>query len=156
MYASRVPVKVLNVLSKLGLCQSYNSITRQIVHLSQDAREVIRELVRDDSNPVGGLYDNINYMVNTKHQDAEQTNQFTSAVVGNAFNFDAEVSLPSPTHPQVPEAIFHKVISETMSPPTSRSRKVCPSATLLKRSMQPSGRASQVPLALKDVLPDAY
>ncbi|KAJ9107756.1 hypothetical protein QFC20_003701 [Naganishia adeliensis] len=140
-------------MSKLGLCQSVRSIGRQIEHLSLDVKKALVEIV--GSNEAWGLlYDNINYMDKVKHQSAFHHNTFTSAAVGNLVLLDASVALPNATHPQAPETVFRKVMGPTMSQASAKPRKLCASASLLRRSLQPAPSPSAT-LALPDILPDA-
>lgn len=154
MFASRVPCKILNVLSKLGTCQSYRSICRQVAKLSEDAQEQLRDIVRERETAIGLLYDNINYMDKVKHQSAVHHSTFTSAVVGNIILLDAQVGLPSTSCPQVAEPIFHQVMSSTMPQPSVRPRTLCTSPDVLKRSLQPRNMAEKDTLCLQDALPN--
>ena len=108
MYASRVPKKCLNVLAKLGLCQSYSSIIKQVGTLAADAKLTIRQVVKDDARSRGLLYDNINYMERVKHQSGVHRSVFQSAVVGNIVMLDNAVRQASGNQPQCTEEVYRK------------------------------------------------
>jgi hypothetical protein len=155
MFASRVPVKILDVFAKLGVCQSYRSIQRQVVTLAADAQMNIRLLVASDI-PWGFLYDNINYMDKVKHQSVAHQSTFTSAVVGNLILLIHSVALRNADYPAVSALVFQMVMSPTMEQPTARPRRLCQSSTQLKRSLQPKVSASdpEPALTLDDVVPN--
>jgi hypothetical protein len=146
---------VLNVLAKMGLCQSYSTITKQIVLLAADAKAVLRDLVKKPCVPWALLYDNINYMIRVKHQSSTNHNAFNSSVVGNIVILDNCVSLRSEAHPQTSDEVFKKVMSSTIPRPTIESRRLCSSQDTLRRSRQPAHDLSVKRfLDRKDVFPD--
>lgn len=153
-YASGVPVKVISVLAKFGLCQAYTTITRQIVKLSQDARDILMKLVSDGKIPVALLYDDINFMRKVKHISATEESAFQSAVVGNLVVLDNSCMLPSATHKQCSEAVFRSVMGPTMPLPQTKARRLCTSPEILKRSKQPVPPKDAVALELSDIRPN--
>lgn len=153
LYASNVPVKIITVLSKFGLCQAYTTITRQIVKLSEDARDILVRLVAEGKLPFALLYDNINYTRRVKHISATEENVFQSAVVGNLVILDNSVQLLSEEHPKCTEEVFRLVMGPTMKLPDTTARRLCTSPDVLKRSTQPVPPKNAVALELRDVLP---
>jgi hypothetical protein len=133
LYAARTPRRVIEILSKIGLTQSYQTIQKNIDGLSKDARDQLQKLVDDPTVSWALLYDNINYMLRVKGQTDTHHNKMHNAIVGNIVVLDAEIALPAADHPRVSHRVFEKIMGPGMKRPTAVPRKACPGMSTLQR-----------------------
>ncbi|KAF9975643.1 hypothetical protein BGZ75_000451, partial [Mortierella antarctica] len=105
LYGAGCPRKVIEVLSKAGICSSYTNIKRSLIALSNDALKRIRFAVQHW--PIIILYDNINMPFTKYDQRILNSETFESgttatAVIGEDLGAFAQCSNQPPTISPLP------------------------------------------------------
>jgi hypothetical protein len=153
LFAAQAPKRVMTVMCKLGVCQSYQTIRRNIRLLAKDAQKVLSDLVKNDLVAWALLYDNINWLSRVKIETSTKHGKTINAIIGNIILLIHKVALPSPDYPMVSDALLKEVMGNVPRP-TPEPQTICPAGLRsLQRLPAPTENAQCPPVDLKDFLP---
>ncbi|KAE8226903.1 hypothetical protein CF326_g7639 [Tilletia indica] len=159
LFASRTPRRVIEVLSRLGLCVSYMTILRIVKDLSKKAQQQTRSAILDKTKVHVFGYDNINWQQKVNNVGTSHTTSMKAATHGTIYEVDPSTKLhEGPKHPVCHPQVFKDLLGEDMPQPTTTPTSLLSAedtnlmATLRKERDQMRKRALPNHLQPADIL----
>ncbi|KAE8241163.1 hypothetical protein A4X13_0g7535 [Tilletia indica] len=128
LFASRTPRRVIEVLSRLGLCVSYMTVLRVVKDLAKKAQMQARSVMLDNTKIHVFGYDNINWQQKVNNKGIGHTTSMQAATHGTIHEVDPSTQLQQgPKHPVCHPQVFKDLLGEDMPPPTAAKTSLIPS-----------------------------
>ncbi|KAL9934889.1 hypothetical protein V8E36_005965 [Tilletia maclaganii] len=120
LFASRTGRRIIEVLSRIGLCVSYLTVLRTVKELSSKAKRRARETLLKSSRTCIFGYDNINWQQRIRNKGVTATTSMRAAVHGALYPVDPSTQLKAgPQHPVCDAALFRQTLGSDMPAPTT-------------------------------------
>ncbi|KAE8220544.1 hypothetical protein CF319_g5941 [Tilletia indica] len=127
LFASRTPRRVIEVLSRLGLCVSYMTMLRVVKDLSKKAQKQARLAMLDKTKIHVFGYDNINWKQQVNNKGTGHTSSMQAATHGTLYEIDTSTKLKhGPKHFVCHPQVFKDLLGDDMPPPTTTATNLIP------------------------------